>query len=979
MDAVSPVASQQAFMKETFAGIWTKLWTKKFDFKGKCYFNGTTSTAPNPALTIEGIGLIGLPLPERDAKLIISKALRAPLGDQTVANTQVLDGWEIEPTRVSFRNPKWKQYVDEMASKTICNALGVATGASNPRCELSKLSLYQAGSHFPPHQDTRKVDGVFATIIFILPSAFEGGNIHISHSGTKVFIDVAKNSELNTSVLAWYTDVIQELKPITSGYRLALIYNLIHTSPDVPLPSLPNMQGAVTGLREVLTRWKNGVYKVEQEPPLIAYILSHQYNLVDFGKGSQCLKGSDAHKVAHILPLAEELGFSVCLANLTCTQHGEAEDSMYGCHSRSWFGYGRRRRFSFFDEDDDDFEETPVMAEVREEEYEIKGCVRISRGRKLDLGDFSVSSNAISPEGAFEDADPNGTEGDGAGWVEQWFNRSVLVLFRNEDAIPIAMEIKGASWALQQLDLSSKFPTEEARSVASAALADLKNGRNLTCALPLMDRAVLWEDAQLWNTVCSYFGNTSIETIGQAVEKALEAFGLESIQPGIEGLVKGVAKLQKRIEIIDTVSNLVEDKVDPEWTNALLNVAIFSYTQGSVDDIPNLIWALQKVGLESVQTGIIPKMSKNGGSHQFFVALSKDLHHHREKFASSGRVSNQSTSAQASSAPSVSEVVRQCVSVAVQHWRSVASRREQAHIQPTYPFLYGINAPRSQDPSRIDWIVEMVDLCFTVGEMRPCFDLLKDILLHRGGVDTPEMFKTVYVPLIPKLKSTLEKYGKRMSSEPTIASFLQNLVSVYFVHILGSKSTLPKQLNQAVKCGPHCSDCTQFETWVNDVNAVNDYHLKAAQGRRKHIESRIRAMVLDCLATNTLAIGSPHTLVVSKKKEVWAKYTWSGRQTSAVVFLKAVASSGEAELKELMGERYTDVLKALQGAQMFTPVEGLVGVDITGPDSSDTGAGAMGQRPRVGLNPTIPPLPPSTVGVKRKRSDLSPTDAIVLT
>ncbi|RXW17211.1 hypothetical protein EST38_g8640 [Candolleomyces aberdarensis] len=295
------------------------------------------------------------------------------------------------------------------------------------------------------------------------------------------------------------------------------------------------------------------------------------------------------------------------------------------------------------------------------------------------------------------------------------------------------------------------------------------------------------------------------------------------------------------------------------------------------------------------------------------------------------------------------------------------------------------NAPyRSQGSSRIDWIVEMVDLCFTVGEMGPCSHLLKDILLQRGGANIAEMFKTVYVPLIPKLKSTLEKYGKRMSSEPTIASFLRNLISLYLVHILGSRSTLPKQLSHAVKCGPHCSDCTGFEAWVNDVNTVNEYRLKAAQGRRKHIESRIRnAMPSDCLATDTLTIGSPHTLVVSKKKEVWAKYTWSGRQTSAVVFLKAVASSGEAELKELMGERYTDVLKALQGVQTFTPVEGLVGVDVTGSDSSGTGAGAMGRatarRPTVGLNPTMPPLPPNIAGVKRKRSDSLPTDAIVLT
>lgn len=120
----------------------------EFGFKGDCYYTETSLTAPNPALTVEGIGPIGLPLPERDAKLIISKASLPKCGEdkQMLANSKVQNTWEIEPTSVGFRNPNWQQYVDGMAFKTVFSALGIASSIPKPRCELSRLLLCEPGS-----------------------------------------------------------------------------------------------------------------------------------------------------------------------------------------------------------------------------------------------------------------------------------------------------------------------------------------------------------------------------------------------------------------------------------------------------------------------------------------------------------------------------------------------------------------------------------------------------------------------------------------------------------------------------------------------------------------------------------------------------------------------------------------------------------------------------------------------------------------
>src|ERR1700735_5417723 len=119
-----------------------------FDFKGNFAFATPLPQAPNPGLHIEGLGLIGLPLSERDAKLVIGIAAQAPFGrgERTVIDTEVRDTFEVEPARVTFQNPTWDVFVKELVSKSVWPELGVGTYKTPPRCELYKLLMYQTGS-----------------------------------------------------------------------------------------------------------------------------------------------------------------------------------------------------------------------------------------------------------------------------------------------------------------------------------------------------------------------------------------------------------------------------------------------------------------------------------------------------------------------------------------------------------------------------------------------------------------------------------------------------------------------------------------------------------------------------------------------------------------------------------------------------------------------------------------------------------------
>lgn len=90
------------------------------------------------------------------------------------------------------------------------------------------------------------------------------------------------------------------------------------------------MYAAWITLRQVMNLWKTGLYdgygQVQERPSLFVYVLSHKYDVANMKSKkpelSSTLKGPDGRKLAHLLPLAKELGITVRFANLTYTHPG---------------------------------------------------------------------------------------------------------------------------------------------------------------------------------------------------------------------------------------------------------------------------------------------------------------------------------------------------------------------------------------------------------------------------------------------------------------------------------------------------------------------------------------------------------------------------------------------------------------------------------------------------------------------------------
>ena len=232
---------------------------------------------------------------------------------------------------------------------------------------------------------------MFATVVVILPSAYAGGQVVVSHAATTKSLDFSEKSLLSTAALAWYTDVKHEVKPIEDGHRLALSYNLVHVAPpNVPRPCLPDTSSSEALLAQVLRKWRAKKYEKGSQRDIIAYLLDHEYSAANLKGGLDCLKGVDAHRVTLLGPIAEQLGFVVGLASLSQKISGCADDC----------GHGYRDR-------------TPAMVEVIKKSTSISGFVDLAGTSLLSVKNLNLSEKSLIPGNPFKNKKPDDAKYEG--------------------------------------------------------------------------------------------------------------------------------------------------------------------------------------------------------------------------------------------------------------------------------------------------------------------------------------------------------------------------------------------------------------------------------------------------------------------------------------------------------------------------------------------------------------------------------------
>ena len=138
-----------------------------------------------------------------------------------------------------------------------------------------------------------------------------------------------------------YSDVEHNVRPVTSGHRLVLTYNLIHIVAGAPqlASHLSNDQAK---LNKLLALWNGGFQNQNADSPkFLAYMLEHKYT--DANLRMDHLKGTDALKARYLKAACEAQDFCFFFANLEHTKDGPCEESYdpydhYGGYRGGW-GY----------------------------------------------------------------------------------------------------------------------------------------------------------------------------------------------------------------------------------------------------------------------------------------------------------------------------------------------------------------------------------------------------------------------------------------------------------------------------------------------------------------------------------------------------------------------------------------------------------------------------------------------------------------
>jgi hypothetical protein len=243
---------------------------------------------------------------------------------------------------------------------------------------------------------TEKAPGMFATLVVVLPSEFTGGEIYVSHGGEDKVFDSAEDSAFDTTILAWYTDVTHEVKEITSGYRLALSYHLINTSPGVTSPHLPTGDSSLQHLRGIFSKWSNNEYPPLKVNQVVAYVFTHEYSNASLRK--IIIKGKDQHIASILKDAGDSEGVLILMGFLNARVQGCSSTEGW----QNYDGYGDSPEYGR----DSGTYDTPVMSQVDGVEMWIDG-IQDLQGRGIEIPSIKLDGDNVLPYRAFSGVGPN--------------------------------------------------------------------------------------------------------------------------------------------------------------------------------------------------------------------------------------------------------------------------------------------------------------------------------------------------------------------------------------------------------------------------------------------------------------------------------------------------------------------------------------------------------------------------------------------
>lgn len=411
------------------------------------------------AVQVQGIGA----LPERLTPAVIRRlvALASPapfgLGTQTLLDPAVRDTWQIPTELVEIA---WADRLDSVL-EAAREGLGLPQ-ASALSVELHSMLVYEKGQFFAPHRDSEKADAMVATLVLTLPSRHTGGEL-IVHDGTQPLVHSA--SATTASLVVLYADRVHEVRPVRSGYRVCLTFNVMLDEPVVPQAApeaIDRVADLLTGhfASPVPARWTGD----HSEPPRrYVYLLDHEYT--PRGLSWSRLKGTDIERAGLLRAAIERVGGEAVLA---LTQIHEIWDADVD----DWGYRGSRRRGSWRD--------GPISGD----EVDVNSLIDSETGlthwllpgqRHPTAVSLHIDSREVFASTPTSQLEPDTSEYEGymgnyGNTVDRWYHRAALLVWPTRMAFANRAEVDPDAAVA---DLHARAAT--AGQAGQAGQADLKS------------------------------------------------------------------------------------------------------------------------------------------------------------------------------------------------------------------------------------------------------------------------------------------------------------------------------------------------------------------------------------------------------------------------------------------------------------------------------------------------------------------------
>lgn len=429
-----------------------------------------------PGLEVEGIGSIGLPMSPAQASQLKQCCEQAAYGkgERTIVDTDVRRVWRLTPDRFTLANPAWPIVLRDVVAQ-VEHELGLEGQALQPH--LYDLLLYDKGGFFLPHRDGEKRDRMVATLVIVLPSTFTGGELVVRHEGEERTIDFSgDDAQFQTQYAAFYADCEHEVKPLASGHRVCLVYNLTLSKAKKSIGA-PRNRPAVQKIAKLLADWS----AAGDGPLKIALTLEHQYTRD--GLAWDMLKGIDRARARVLADAADIARCHAYLALLTFWESGSVEGGYDDYYS------SRRRRYDDDDEAGEDDEDKNggkyKMCEVFDSSLTADHWSSPD-GTLPAFGALPIEEHEILPEdsltGVKPEEDYEGYTGNAGMTLERWYRRAAILLWSDSGHFRVLCSggAKQATAALSQMISTArqvegnqaKMPKDRCRQFAATILED---------------------------------------------------------------------------------------------------------------------------------------------------------------------------------------------------------------------------------------------------------------------------------------------------------------------------------------------------------------------------------------------------------------------------------------------------------------------------------------------------------------------------